>query len=182
PDPHDVSRFLASQAILLSLAGVPGIYIHSLFGSRNCHECVAETGRARSINRQKFLLPEIEQSLARPDAHQRQVLNGYLHLLRQRGGHPAFHPAADQRILDLNPSVLGLVRGVADADPFDNLIVVLINVSDQTQSLSLDLQNLDLPLSSWWHDLVGKGRYLAAADALSFDLDPYQIVWLTPRD
>ncbi|MCO6453252.1 MAG: sugar phosphorylase, partial [Caldilineales bacterium] len=30
PDPHDVSRFLASQAICVSLARVPGIYIHSL--------------------------------------------------------------------------------------------------------------------------------------------------------
>ena len=29
----DVKRFLATQAIMLSLAGVPGIYIHSLFGS-----------------------------------------------------------------------------------------------------------------------------------------------------
>ncbi|MCB0240108.1 MAG: sugar phosphorylase, partial [Anaerolineae bacterium] len=43
----DIARFLASQAILLSLAGVPGIYVHSLFGSRNCEACVAETGRAR---------------------------------------------------------------------------------------------------------------------------------------
>ncbi|RLC54282.1 MAG: sugar phosphorylase, partial [Chloroflexota bacterium] len=36
PEPLDwqVRRFLASQAIMLSLAGVPGIYVHSLFGSR----------------------------------------------------------------------------------------------------------------------------------------------------
>ncbi len=48
PDPAvDVPRFMASQAILLSLAGVPGIYVHSLFGSRNCHFCFAETGRPR---------------------------------------------------------------------------------------------------------------------------------------
>ncbi len=30
-----VARFLCSQAILLSLVGAPGIYVHSLFGSRN---------------------------------------------------------------------------------------------------------------------------------------------------
>jgi len=43
---RSVSRFIASQAIMLSLAGVPGIYIHSLLGSRNCHACKEETGRA----------------------------------------------------------------------------------------------------------------------------------------
>src|SRR5919109_1350407 len=30
-------RFLCSQAIMLALAGVPGVYIHSLFGSHNDH-------------------------------------------------------------------------------------------------------------------------------------------------
>ena len=47
----DRRRFLASQAIMLSLAGVPGVYVHSLFGSRNCQSCVAATGQSRSINR-----------------------------------------------------------------------------------------------------------------------------------
>ena len=64
PDPDtDVARFLASQAILLALAGVPGIYVHSLLGSRNCHTCLAETGRARSLNRQKFSLTGLLLSL-----------------------------------------------------------------------------------------------------------------------
>jgi glucosylglycerate phosphorylase len=52
--PTGIDRFIATQAVMLSLAGLPGIYIHSLFGSSNCVDCVQETGRARSINRQKF--------------------------------------------------------------------------------------------------------------------------------
>ena len=59
-DPHEnevvdtqVDRFMAAQAIMLSLAGVPGIYFHSLFGSRGWLEGVKETGRNRTINRQK---------------------------------------------------------------------------------------------------------------------------------
>ena len=47
-------RFLASQAIMLSLAGVPGIYFHNLFGLRNCQPCAGQTGMALSINREKF--------------------------------------------------------------------------------------------------------------------------------
>ncbi len=40
-----VKRFIVSQAIQLSLAGVPGIYFSSLFGGRNWNAGVEETGR-----------------------------------------------------------------------------------------------------------------------------------------
>lgn len=49
-----VKRFIAAQSILFSMIGVPGIYIHSLLGSQNDHEGVKETGRYRSINREKL--------------------------------------------------------------------------------------------------------------------------------
>ncbi len=52
-------RFLAAQAIMLSLRGVPGIYFHSLFGSRGWPEGVAETGRARTVNREKLSLAPV---------------------------------------------------------------------------------------------------------------------------
>ncbi len=35
PQLLQVARFLASQAMMLALAGVPGIYVHSLLGSRS---------------------------------------------------------------------------------------------------------------------------------------------------
>ena len=43
--------------------GVPGIYIHSLLGSRNDHEGVNETGRYRSINREKLNRYELEKEI-----------------------------------------------------------------------------------------------------------------------
>ena len=51
-----ISRFLASQAIMLALVGVPGIYFHSLIGSRNDLRGVHRTGRWRSINREKLVV------------------------------------------------------------------------------------------------------------------------------
>ncbi|NJM08131.1 sugar phosphorylase [Candidatus Gracilibacteria bacterium] len=50
-DTQKIDRFVAAQAIMLALAGLPGIYIHSLFGSPSDHSGVALTGRYRSINR-----------------------------------------------------------------------------------------------------------------------------------
>ena len=80
-----VDRFLASQAILLSLAGVPGIYVHSLFGSRNWHEGVAQTGRNRTINRRKFERRELEAAGIRP------VADNGAYLDRQAAAFNGFH-------------------------------------------------------------------------------------------
>ena len=42
-----VNRFLTSQAIMLAMRGVPGIYFHSLFGSQSWFEGV-EANKAQS--------------------------------------------------------------------------------------------------------------------------------------
>ena len=92
-------RFLATQAIMLSLRGVPGIYFHSLFGSRNWPEGVEETGRYRSINRQKLDSTHLEAGLGDPTSLRHKVFYGYLDLLKQRTTHPAFHPLGAQKLL-----------------------------------------------------------------------------------
>ncbi|HEC34752.1 MAG TPA: sugar phosphorylase, partial [Chloroflexi bacterium] len=105
PEPLDlqVRRFLASQAIMLSLAGVPGIYVHSLFGSRSYHAGVQQTGHYRSINREKLRREDLERELAAPTSLRHQVFYPYCHLVRTRAGHPAFHPNGLQQILFLHP-------------------------------------------------------------------------------
>ncbi len=72
-----MDRFMASQAILLAMIGVPGIYFHSLFGSRGWPEGVAQTGRNRTINRQKLALPALEAELADPRSLRAQVFRRY---------------------------------------------------------------------------------------------------------
>lgn len=56
-----VKRFLAAHSILLTLPGVPAVYIQSILGSRNDYDGVAKTGMNRSINRQKYNVLEIEK-------------------------------------------------------------------------------------------------------------------------
>jgi glucosylglycerate phosphorylase len=58
-------RFLASQAIMLSIVGVPGIYFHSLFGSRGWREGAIQSGQNRTINRQKCRLDQIGRASCR---------------------------------------------------------------------------------------------------------------------
>jgi len=180
----DVRRFLASQVILLSLVGVPGIYVHSLFGSRNCYECVAQTGRARSINREKFRRAELEDQLADPASIQHQVFHGYLHLLRQRRAQPAFHPAGEQRVLSLHDALFALVRTApktaASAGGQDETVLCLVNVSPDSLNLRIDPAAWDLPSAATWRDLIGGGDYSLREGHLSLTLQGYQALWLKP--
>ena len=105
-----VNRFLAAHAAMLSLAGVPGLYIHSLLGSRNYLAGVERTGRSRIINREKFTLSRLEAELEDAAGRRRRVLDGLTRLLRARTYDPAFHPQCEQEILESPPQVFAIRR------------------------------------------------------------------------
>lgn len=160
-----VRRFIASQAIMLAMIGVPGIYFPSLFGGRNDAEGVARTGRARSINRRKFDARELRAELSDPAATGAQVLERYRALLAARAMEPAFDPNGQQRVHRLDERVLALERTAADGQA---RVLALHNVSDQTVTLDLAFAG-----GTGWHDLLGGGSVETSAE-----LAPYQIVWL----
>ncbi len=175
PDPTvDVPRFLASQAILLALAGVPGIYVHSLFGSRNCHDCFAETGRARSLNRRKFDLAALEASLSDPAGHAGQVFDAYRHMLRVRREEPAFHPTGGQQILDLGVGVFAVLRSPPDARR-GRPVLCLHNVTSRPQTVRLQA---DFCAGAPCRDLLTGREVAGAKDGVSIALTGYQSCWL----
>lgn len=162
------ARFLAAHAILLSLAGLPGLYVHSLVGSRNDHAGVERSGVARAINRARLDRAELEQELARESSLRRRVFDGMLHLLRARAAHPAFHPAAPQRVLDLGPQVFALLRGEAGKG---GRVLCLHPVAGEPLTLRSGLRPATdaAPI-----DLLS-GR---ACDADRIELEPFQAAWI----
>ncbi len=178
PDPEvDIPRFIASQALMLSLAGVPGIYIHSLFGSRNCQVCFEATGRARSLNRQKFSLADLETWLKDPGNLHHSVFAQYRRLLNLRRDEAAFHPQASQVVLQTDGQIFGLIRKPADDE---HTLVCLINVSFHRQTFSLDLASNDIPPDSTWRDIISGDHTAAAKGRLHLTFTPYQVMWLKP--
>lgn len=184
-DPHHeedlstfVRRFLCSQAIMLSLQGLPGIYFHSLFGSRNWYQGVEQTGRYRSINRQKPELEHLEEELCNKESLRHMILHGYLDLLKQRTSHPAFHPAAIQKVLFLNASVFSLWRGSLD---HQSGVICLHNVSNQPQGISIDMKVLPIEEKPYWVDLFTKQRFASEAERLILDMRPYEVKWLSSQ-
>ncbi|MEO0598037.1 MAG: alpha-amylase family glycosyl hydrolase, partial [Chloroflexota bacterium] len=128
-----VNRFIVSQAIQLSLAGVPGIYFSSMFGGRNWHEGVAETGRNRTINRRKFNFADLSEAIAE-DTLQQRVFAQYTALLDKRRASVAFHPLAKQTVLSLDTRVFAVLREAQDGSA---TVLALHNVSGETVTLDL---------------------------------------------
>ena len=145
-----VRRFIAAQAIMLSLVGVPGIYFHSLFGSRGWKEGVQQTGRNRTINREKLQFDDLQSELADGTSLRSKVFAQFSNLLKQRADLPAFHPHGKQIIHDLHPSVFAVERISPDGT---SRILCLHNVSQEVVSLTVE-------------------------DRRVITLEPYQVQWI----
>ena len=115
PDAPDsttsVSRFLASQAIMLAMRGIPGVYFHSLVGSHNDAAAARASGIARRINRHKYDLRELQQRLHTADSPQARIYTAYRRLIATRVAQPAFHP--DGHLHPLSPDYRGAIAFVA---------------------------------------------------------------------
>lgn len=160
-------RFLATQAIMLAMQGVPAVYFHSLVGTPNDQQGVVSSGQNRRINRHKYEADELESALVPADSLQRRVFDGYKRLLEIRRGQSAFHPAAAQDVIDLGgDGLLCLRRTAADGAT----ITVVANLTDQPRSVSAG--DLD----------AGRGIDLLAQEAIDtagpLSLRPFQVRWI----
>lgn len=98
PDSDRMAKFLAAESILLCLQGVPGLYVHSLLGSRNDYYGRSVSGIPRRINREKLDLQTLEHQLEE-NPIRRTIFKTLCRMLRCRSAHPAFSPEAAQKIL-----------------------------------------------------------------------------------
>jgi sucrose phosphorylase len=161
-----VARFLCAHSIMLSLAGVPGIYFHSLFGSRGDRAGADASGIARRINREKFARADLERELASGDARRAQIFTRIAELLRARGHSPAFHPNASQTILDRDARVFAVLRSAEN-----ERVLCLHNVTDARV------------VFEWrggagaWRDILSK-ETVHASETLRVELAPYAVCWL----
>ncbi|HNQ91250.1 MAG TPA: sugar phosphorylase [Verrucomicrobiota bacterium] len=109
-----VDRFMVSQAAMLALRGVPGVYFHSLVGSRNDRVAAESSGIPRRINRQKFQRDLLERELAEPDSLRARVFGRFRALLRARVASAAFDPRGRQEVVIGDPRLFTVVRTSPD--------------------------------------------------------------------
>ena len=148
PDPWQIARFLCSQAIMLSLQGIPALYIHTLTGTLNDVEGVERSGRLRSINRRRWQLDELALLLESPSTPTHDVFHALHRLLTQRRQESCFHPNAPQRVIETPPELLAIERGPLASG---RRLLALYNVTDGKVDLAYagDALNQALTQHHW---------------------------------
>lgn len=169
-----VDRFMTAQAIMLALVGVPGIYFHSLFGSRSWREGAGQTGRNRTINRQKFDLAALESELADKSSLRYHVFRRYAQLLQARSASLAFHPHGGQQVVDGGEAIFALLRVSPDGS---QRVLCLHNISDQPQSVTVKLKDVFRSSPGRLADLITNQLMHEALNG-NLVLKPYQTLWL----
>lgn len=158
-----IARHLASHAVMFALQGVPAIYVHSLFGTRNDTEAVRTSGEARRINRRKFTdVATLETELADRSSITSRVFRGMTEMLRWRRSSIAFHPSAPQHLLPAPRGVIGIGRG----DEGEATAEVYINTGSRRVTLDIVA---DSEVQGW--------RWSSSGSSL--ELGPWGAVWLT---
>jgi sucrose phosphorylase len=163
-------RFICAHAIVLSIEGLPALYIHSLFGTENDQEKFALTNNNRALNRHNWDVDELEDVLE-SDTHHARIFSRLKHLIRLRKRQPSFHPNATMFTLHIGNEVFAYWRQTSDRD---QSIFCLHNITDQVQEVAVS--SLNLVLTDTWYDLISDEKIEEGQTILS--LRPYQSVWL----
>ena len=165
-------RFICAHAIMLGLEGIPGIYIQSLFGSRNDYSRLEHTGRNRSINRHIWQESDLEAELENKNSMHGKVFTELNRLLSIRKAQPAFHPNATQFTLHLGEKIFAFWRQSIDRS---QSIFSLSNISATSQTLNL--ADINLISTDFWIDLISEETVSDLGGQL--ELAPYQTMWIT---
>jgi len=139
-------RHLASHAIMLTLRGIPGLYVQSLVAGENDRAGFARTGQPRALNRRRFHdVDALAAALGSPATHAGAAWRGLRGLLESRAATPAFHPDGEQTVLDARREVFAVERTA----PTGERARVYVNVSDRTVRVGPEALEL-APWSSRW--------------------------------
>ncbi len=171
-----VKRFVASRIIALVLRGVPGIYLHSLIGTRNDIEAVLATKSKRDINRTLIDARAVTDTLKDPLSKFSRISRELGRLIVIRTKHRAFHPNGDQRILSISTAVFSVVRISPAGNQF---ILTLTNVTSRVCHIEVPLSEIGTD-ETRWVDLVSGMEWMVENEKIFITLQPYDVIWLEP--
>ncbi len=171
-DHWHIDRFICAHAIMLSLEGIPGIYIHSLLATSNDLEKLERTGQNRGINRHEWDYNKLTAELADPASQHAQVSSLLKKLVHLRQQQRAFHPNATQFTLHMGEQLFGFWRQSMDRR---QSIFCIFNISDTPQPLRI--AELNLIVTDRWWDLIS--GHIFDEKTETFTVNPYQVLWIT---
>ncbi|WP_083568676.1 sugar phosphorylase [Arcobacter sp. LA11] len=167
-----VKRMLVTQATVLAMPGVPGIYFHSLVASQNYHDGVKHSGINRTINREKYNIDWLEQELSILGSLAKTIFDSYKRMISIRINEEAFNPFGKFSFLNFDNRVFAIDRFNINKN---FRILTLHNFSNEKITINLP-QEIKLPLC----DLLNSNYCNENSEKKDskITLEPYQIMWL----
>ncbi len=162
-DKYQSQRFISSQAIMMSLKGIPAFYIHSLTATQNDLEGVAKNNKARSINRKKWDQEELTALLKENNVHN-IVFNELKHIMAIRKSYKVFHPNSEQEVVDLDKGIFAVRR------KYGNEVLYAIS--------SLSKNNITTGLAFAEDQMIPDLISTQMVAVNNIQLKPYQTIWL----
>ncbi len=172
-----VKKFIASRAISFVLQGVPGIYLHSFFGTKNDLEQMINADAKRKINRTIVNYNTLVDELDNPDTLIAKISDSMKDIILVRTMQKAFHPNGAQSILKIRPEIFVVIR---TSPQKDQQILSLINVTDTQCHVSIPMETIQI-FKQEWCDLIEQKKYTFDGENISLTLGPYDILWLEPQ-
>ncbi|MBC2133768.1 sugar phosphorylase [Listeria innocua] len=161
-----LSRFLVAHAVLMSIPGVPAVYVQSILGSRNDYLGVETTGHNRSINRKKYDLAEITAELEQADSLRKETYEALTKLISTRKAESLFHPEIAMEVLE-STAELFVVKRSSGAES----IILIHNLSEKEVHYSLD---------SGVYTNLYTGSAVTGSDSIK--LRGYEFCWLKTKN
>ena len=172
-----VEKFIASRAMALALQGVPGIYLHSFFGTHNDIDAVSCPVSKREINRKALDYNILTKAIEDPDTLTSKIIRKLNTLISLRTKQSAFHPNGAQKILKVRPEIFALLRTSPNEDQH---ILSLINITDDEIQIAIPLKEVQI-FKQGWYDLIRQDKHTFEDENISLTLKPYDVVWLEPQ-
>ena len=174
---RQIKKFIASRAIALTLQGIPGIYLHSFFGTRGDVDAVSCPLTKREINRKVLDYNTLTEAIADPDTLTSKIIHKLNGLITIRTKQSAFHPNGDQDILKIKPEIFAVLRTSPDKGQH---ILSLINITDDELKVTIPMKTVQI-FKQEWYELISQDKYTFKDENISLTLNPYDVVWLEPQ-
>jgi amylosucrase len=171
-----IRRILLLHAIILSIGGIPLLYLGDEVGTLNDYEYSRDPAKAddsRWVHRPRLDWARVEKRHD-PATVEGRIYAGLQRLIRVRKATPAFGGVEMQVIETGSEHVFGFVRARA-VDGREERVVVLANVSEHDLRLDANILRL-YGLGYRFRELIS-GREMALDEGVLL-LEPYQVLWL----
>lgn len=169
-----IKRFIASRSIAMALMGVPGIYLLSLFGSKNDVKAVLEGKNPRIINRKTICKETCNKVLYDKETTTYRIHKQFIPVIEKRIGEKAFHPNAPQEVLNISTSLFSILRTSVDGK---EKILAITNITDKRQHCEFNMIEIEFYGDSWI-DILSNRSFPCENRELSIDIEPYEVLWL----